>query len=74
MKSRKTVHLVIERKTDGTLVGWIPELPGVRSEAKEIGALRKQIRKAVQLYLDEHPDSVASGYAARFVGVEELAF
>jgi predicted RNase H-like HicB family nuclease len=74
MKSRKTVHLVIERKGDGTLIGSIPELPGVHTQAKDIAALRKETRRAVQRFLDEHPESVATGYAARFVGVEELTF
>lgn len=74
MKSRKTVHLVIQRRSDGTLVGSIPELPGLRTEGKDISTLRKETRRAVERYLDEHPEAVAAGYAARFVGVEEFTF
>ena len=72
MKSRKTVHLVIERKSDGSLIGSVIELPGVHAEAKDIIGLRKEVRKAVEKHLAERPEAVAVGYAARFVGVEEL--
>lgn len=72
MKSRKTVHLVIERKGDGTLIGSVVELPGVRAEAGDISALRKAVRAAVERHMAERPEAVAAGYAARFVAVEEL--
>lgn len=72
MKSRKKVHLVIERKSDGTLIGSVVELPGVRAEAGDINALRKAVRAAVERHMAERPEAVAAGYAARFVAVEEL--
>lgn len=72
MKSRKRVHLVIERKSDGSLIGSVIELPGVHAEAPDILGLRKAVRAAVDKHLAERPGAVAVGYAARFVGVEEL--
>ena len=73
MQSRKRVHLVIERKSDGTLIGTVVELPGVRAEARDIMALRKAVRAAIEMHMAERPEAVAAGYAARFVGVEELS-
>jgi hypothetical protein len=72
VKSRKKVHLVIERKSDGTLIGTVVELPGVRAEAGDISGLRKAVRAEVERHMAERPESVAAGYAARYVGVEEL--
>jgi hypothetical protein len=72
VKSRKKVHIVIERKSDGTLIGTVVELPGVRAEAADILALRKAVRAAVEEHMAARPEAVAAGYAARFVGVEEL--
>jgi hypothetical protein len=72
VKSKKTFYIIIERLDNGTLVATVPQVPGLKVEAPMIADLRKRVRAEIERKMAEKADSVAIGYAGRFVGVETM--
>lgn len=54
-------RVIIEKDEDGVLVAKIPDLPGCATEEKTKDELMKNVREAIQAYLEalkEHGDPV----------------
>ena len=53
MKRRFTALI---KKDEGWWIGWVQEIPGVNSQGKTRGELRKNLRSALQEALEIRPD------------------
>ena len=54
-------RVIIERDEDGILVARVPDLPGCATEGKTKRELMKNVKEAIQAYLEalkEHGDPV----------------
>jgi predicted RNase H-like HicB family nuclease len=54
-------RVIIEKDEDGMLVGRVPDLPGCATEGKTKRELMKNVKEAIQAYLEalkEHGDPV----------------
>jgi predicted RNase H-like HicB family nuclease len=54
-------RVIIERDEDGVLVAKVPDLPGCATEGKTREELMKNVKEAIQAYLEtlkEHGDPV----------------
>ncbi len=54
-------RVIIEKDEDGVLVGRVPDLPGCATEGKTRAELMRNVREAIQTYLEalkEHGDPV----------------
>jgi len=54
-------RVIIEKDEDGVLVAKVPDLPGCATEAKTKAELMKNVKEAIQAYLEalkEHGDPV----------------
>lgn len=45
-------RVIIEKDEDGILVAKVPDLPGCATEAKTRAELMKNVKEAIQAYLD----------------------
>lgn len=57
MKSREFL-VVVEEDKDGTYVAYVPDLPGCITQADSKEELDKNIREAIELYLEEEPEMI----------------
>lgn len=48
-----SVHYVVHRAEEGGYWAEVPALPGCFTEADTLAALRRNVREAIQLYLDD---------------------
>lgn len=48
----KTFEVVIERDEDGVFVASVPELPGCHTQADSLEELEKNIKEAIEAYLE----------------------
>ena len=46
-------HVVLEKQEDGGYTAYVPELPGCISEGETEGEAMKNIKEAMELYLEE---------------------
>jgi len=61
--------LIIEKSEEGIFVGSVVELPGCYTQAVSIDMLIKNIKEAIQLYLEtEKPEQ-----ATEFVGIQKVS-
>jgi predicted RNase H-like HicB family nuclease len=54
-------RVIIEKDEDGVLVARVPDLPGCATEGRTRSELMKNVKEAIQAYLDalkEHGDPV----------------
>jgi predicted RNase H-like HicB family nuclease len=54
-------QVIIEKDEDGVLVAKVPDLPGCATEGRTRSELMKNVKEAIQAYLDalkEHGDPV----------------
>jgi predicted RNase H-like HicB family nuclease len=54
-------RVIIEKDEDGILVARVPDLPGCATEGKTRRELMKNVKEAIQAYIEalkEHGDSV----------------
>jgi len=49
---KRQYNVVIEQDEDGYYVGIVPELPGCHTQTKSLDELRKRIKEAIELYLE----------------------
>ncbi|XAL99765.1 type II toxin-antitoxin system HicB family antitoxin [Phycisphaeraceae bacterium D3-23] len=65
----KEYDIVIERDSEGNLVGSVPALPGCHSQAKSLDELMERMREAIALCLEVHgtdPETL------EFVGIQRM--
>ena len=63
--------VIIEKGEDGYYVGEAPELPGCYSQGKTISELMKNMKEAIELYL-ETKEELHQKPAKRFVEIGEV--
>lgn len=49
----RTFHVIIEQDEDGGYVGKVPELQGCLSQGDSLDDLMKNIKEAIELYIEE---------------------
>ena len=63
-------RVVVEQDTEtGDWAVWCPELPGCTSAGKSEGEALKNIREAIELYLEPSPLDLVPGAVAREVSI-----
>ena len=65
---KRQFNVIIERDSDGYLVGTVPELRGCYTQAKSLDALMKRIHEAIELCLQDDDLPPAN----EFVGVQRV--
>ncbi|MHB8585881.1 MAG: type II toxin-antitoxin system HicB family antitoxin [Thermoplasmatota archaeon] len=65
----RKLTVVVRKDPAGWLVGTVPELPGVHSQAHSLDELMARMREAVLLYFDVHGKPRQTD---EFVGIHEL--
>jgi predicted RNase H-like HicB family nuclease len=65
---KRQFNVIIERDSDGYLVGTVPELRGCHTQAKSLDALMKRIHEAIELCLEDGDPPPAN----EFVGVQRV--
>ena len=68
MRPKREFTVVIERDEDGFLVGYVPELQGCYTQAKNLDTLIKRIREVIELCLEDGD----SAEPMEFVGVQRV--
>jgi len=58
MKKKRQVTVIIEEGEDGYLIGTAFELKGCHAQGKTIEELLKNIREAIELYLEVEGEKV----------------
>jgi predicted RNase H-like HicB family nuclease len=61
MQTMLSYRVIIEKDEDGVLVAKVPDLPGCATEGKNRRELMKNVREAIQAYLEalkEHGEPV----------------
>jgi len=67
---KKTFHVIIEQDEDGIYVGRVPQLPGCVSQGDTLDELIKNMKEAIELYLEVSKDSDEE--SIKFVGIQEV--
>ncbi len=66
-------HILIEEDEDGGFIGKVPELQGCVSQGDSLDELMKNMREAIELYLEvEAEDRKSPSEHTKFVGVQEV--
>ncbi len=69
MKNSRKFTVLIERDEDGYYVASVPAIRGCHTQAKNLDALMKRIREAIELCLEtdpEEPDNL------ELVGIQQI--
>ena len=66
---KRQFDVVIERDTDGTYVGSVPQLHGCHTQAQSLDTLMERIREAIALCLEMEGESASS---LEFVGIQRI--
>ena len=69
--------VLIEQDEDEVYVASVPELPGCYTQGKTLEEVRKRIKEAIELVLEEEPELkkeklLASRQSPHFFGIEEI--
>ncbi len=64
--------VLIEQDEDGVYVGRVPELPGCLSQGDTLDELLKNIKEAIELYLEVEADKKVSTDVIKFLGVQQV--
>ncbi len=68
----KKFSVIIEKGMDGYFIGEVPELPGCYSQGKTVRELMRNIKEAIELYI-ESMEELSKKPEKRFFGVKEVA-
>ncbi|HLD72969.1 MAG TPA: type II toxin-antitoxin system HicB family antitoxin [Candidatus Nanoarchaeia archaeon] len=68
----KKFTVLIEQDEDGVYVGKVPELPGCLSQGDTLDELLKNIKEAIELYLEVETDKKVSTDVIKFLGVQQV--
>ena len=66
---KKEFNIIIEQDEDGFFVASVPELRGCHTQAKSLDVLMKQIKEAIELYLEVEELQVET---PRFIGIQRM--
>ncbi len=70
MQRNRKFTVLIERDEDDYYVGSVPALRGCHTQAKTLDTLMKRVREAIELYLDEEPNSPIP---LELVGIQQVS-
>ncbi|MFT4343591.1 MAG: type II toxin-antitoxin system HicB family antitoxin [Candidatus Woesearchaeota archaeon] len=68
----KTYNVIIEQDEDGTFVGRVPELKGCITQGDTLDELMKNIKEAIELYLEVQNETKSDEERIKFVGVQQV--
>jgi len=71
MKKKRKFTVIIEEGEDGYLIGTALELKGCHTQGKTIEKLLKNIREAIELYLEVEGEE--EPYIKEIVGIQKVA-
>jgi len=71
MRKKRQFTVIIENGEDGNLIGTVLELKGCHTQAKSLEELLKNIREAIELYLEVQGDY--DPYIKEIVGIQKVA-
>ena len=71
MKKKRQFTVIIEKGEDGYLIGTALELKGCHTQGKTIEDLLKNIREAMELYLEVEGEE--EPYIKEIVGIQKIA-
>ena len=71
MKKKRQFTVIIEEGEDGYLIGTALELKGCHTQGKTIEELLKNIREAIELYLEVEGEE--EPYIKEIVGIQKVA-
>ena len=63
-------NVVIEKDSDGYLVGSVPALPGCHTQAKSMDQLLERIKEAIALCLEDYGDGTEF---SDFLGIQRVS-
>ncbi len=66
----QTFHVIIEKDEDGAYVGRAPQLRGCVSQGDTLDELMKNMKEAIELYLEVETEKKDNG--VKFVGIQEV--
>ena len=69
MKGKRKFTVLIERDEEGYYVATVPGLPGCHTQAKNLDALMKRAKEAIELCLEAGRGSTAP---AEIVGIQHI--
>ena len=69
-KAQREFIVLIERDEDGFCVGRVPQLQGCHTQAKSLEILRKRVREAIQLCLEDEGEPADS---SEFIGIHRVS-
>jgi len=74
MKKKRQFTVIIEEGEDGYLIGTALELKGCHTQGKTVEELLKNIREAIELYLEvEGVEGEEEPYIKEIVGIQKIA-
>jgi len=74
MKKKRQYTVIIEEGEDGYLIGTALELKGCHTQGKTVEELLKNIREAIELYLEvEGVEGEEEPYIKEIVGIQKVA-
>ena len=74
MKKKRQFTVIIEEGEDGYLIGTALELKGCHTQGKTVEELLKNIREAIELYLEvEGVEGEEEPYIKEIVGIQKVA-
>ena len=74
MKKKRQFTVTIEEGEDGYLIGTALELKGCHTQGKTVEELLKNIREAIELYLEvEGVEGEEEPYIKEIVGIQKVA-
>jgi len=71
MRKKRQFTVIIENGEDGNLIGTVLELKGCHTQGKSLEELLKNIREAIELYLEVQGDY--DPYIKEIVGIQKVA-
>ena len=75
--SIREYQAVFQEETEGGFSVWVPDLPGCASQGETLEEALKNIKEAIELYLEDSPiatDAADFDYKRQFVVPVRLAY
>ena len=68
----RTYNVIIEQDEDGIFVGRVPELRGCITQGDTLDELMKNMKEAIELYLEVQSETKSNEEQIRFVGIQQV--
>ena len=65
-------NVIIEQDEDGIFVGRVPELRGCITQGDTLDELMKNMKEAIELYLEVQSETKSNEEQIRFVGIQQV--